>query len=152
MKQRGLKSLALLSITALVLSNLSLHLFSSSQQLQEEELSYDEILTHISRRLAFTSSSPSNTRLARIRSHHAQLLIERGLDPHSTRFKELLRERMKRVNAVRAERGEERKVLRGLQLGEEVWRGTPLVVFEKVSFFFCPLSLMVCIQTACCIG
>ena len=56
---------------------------------------------------------------------------------------------MKRVNAVRAERGEERKVLRGLQLGEEVWKGTPLVVFEKVSFL-CHFSLLGCINV--CIG
>lgn len=59
--------------------------------------------------------------------------MERGLDPHSARFKELLRERMKRVNSVRNERGGERKILRGLKMGEDVWRGTPLVVGDVVS-------------------
>jgi hypothetical protein len=41
---------------------------------------------------------------------------------------------MRRVNVKRRERGGERKVLRGLQIGEEVWRGTPFVVDTKVCF------------------
>ena len=58
--------------------------------------------------------------------------MERGIDPHSARFKELMRERMKRVNVKRRERGGERKILRHLEMnGESVWRGTPMVVLEN---------------------
>jgi hypothetical protein len=133
-KPRALKSLALLSLTAF-LANISLNTllpqlttYDPSEQ-QQTLPSYDAILDNISRRLQL---SPSSTRLSRIRSHHASLLIERGIDPKSPHFKELMRERMKRVNVVRRERGGERKVLRNLALGGEVWRGTPLIVENSV--------------------
>jgi hypothetical protein len=46
---------------------------------------------------------------------------------------------MRRVNAVREERGGERKILRGLKIGEEIWRGTPFVSLgaEVCVFFLC---------------
>jgi hypothetical protein len=93
-KQRALKSLALISLTAF-LANISLNTLLPSYDEYNSSTStttvdsYDEILTSISRRLTL---SPANTRLAQVRMHHVQQLMERGLDPKSARFKELMRE------------------------------------------------------------
>ena len=132
---RTLKGLTLLSLTAIlssVINNVLTTTFTHPDNNDNNEqriTDYDSILSSISRRLQL---SPANTRLAAVRSHHAHILTERGIDPRSARFKELMRERMKRVNVKRRERGGERKILRHLEMnGESVWRGTPMVVLEN---------------------
>lgn len=138
LKARTLKGLALLSVTAFlsnsVINNTLLTTPDGEDAITLDD--YDDILASISRRLQL---SPANDRLRSVRAHHAQMLMERGIDPHSSRFKELMRERMKRVHVKRRERGGERKILRKLELrGESVWKGTPLTMLETgmVSLFF----------------
>jgi hypothetical protein len=62
--------------------------------------------------------------------------MDRGLDPHSQHFKEVLQRKMSNVNAVRGEREGVRKIKRNLNFGEEVWKGTPINLNKKkhVSF------------------
>jgi len=133
MKRRLIKPLTVLAVAAF-LANAALNIFTSDTYTSpRDEYDYDLILQDISRRLAV---SPSHQRINELKRHHAQILMDRGLDPHSQHFKEVLQRKMSNVNAVRGEREGVRKIKRNLNFGEEVWKGTPINLNKKkhVSF------------------
>ncbi|KAL3799103.1 hypothetical protein HJC23_002231 [Cyclotella cryptica] len=131
MRRRIIKSLAVLAFAA-VLANTALNIFTSENfNATRDEYDYDLILQDISRRLAV---SPAHQRINELKRHHAQILMDRGLDPHSQHFKDVLQRKMSNVSAVRGQRGGVRKIKRNLNIGEEVWKGTPMNLKEKKQF------------------
>ena len=128
-QHRLLRSLALLAALAFVANTA----FNTFYTIEEDYDDYDLILDNISRRLTV---SPSRKRINQYRTLPAQKLIDRGLDPHSQRFREIMQRKMKDVQGVRNERGEDRKIRRKIEMDVDVWEGTPLKNVEKIKVSF----------------